>query len=116
MKIEGIPVQFIPVCNELIKEAVEEPVEVMYGRRKSNVLGLEYLIAVSLQTYRPKNRERLVKIFEETKADPKLLKKTLRKFNQFDRYTKFKEMYFEQRRGSSGRFEGMITLSFILDN
>ena len=78
--IEGIPVQFIPVYNDLVKDAVQCSVEVKYGRIKTRVLGLEYLIAVMLQTYRPKDRERLVKIFEEAKTDLKLLKRILKKF------------------------------------
>jgi hypothetical protein len=50
-----------------VKEAVQYSVEVKYGRIKTRILGLEYLIAVMLQTYRPKDRERLVKVFEEAK-------------------------------------------------
>ena len=95
--IEGVPVQFIPVYNELIKEAVHKSSEVIYERIKSNVLGLEYLIAVMFQTYRPKDRERLVKIFEEAVVDKPFLKKLLKKFNLLERYTRFKEIYFESR-------------------
>jgi hypothetical protein len=92
--IEGVPVQFIPVYNDLVKEAVQNSVEVKYGRIKTSVLGLEYLIAVMLQTYRPKDRERLVKIFEEAKIDLRLLKKILKKYGLYDKYVRFKEMYF----------------------
>jgi hypothetical protein len=92
--IEGVPVQFIPVYNDLVKEAVLYSDEVKYGRIKTKVLGLEYLIAVMLQTYRPKDRERLVKIFEEAKVDLKLLKKILKKHGLYDKYVQFKERYF----------------------
>jgi len=47
-----------------VKEAVKYCVEVKYGRMKTKVLGLEYLIAVMLQTNRPKDRERLIKVLE----------------------------------------------------
>jgi len=92
--IEGVPVQFIPVYNDLVKEAVQFSVEVKYGRIKTRVLGLEYLIAIMLQTYRSKDRERLVKVFEEAKIDLKFLKKILKKFGLYDKYIRFKEMYF----------------------
>lgn len=95
--IEGVPVQFIPVYNELIREAVLDTAEVKYGRINTKVLGLEYLVAIMLQTNRPKDRERLAKIFEEVKVDLRFLKKILKKFNLLDRYTRFKEMYFESR-------------------
>jgi hypothetical protein len=92
--IEGVPVQFIPVYNDLVKEAVQDSVEVKYGRIKTRVLGLEYLIAVMLQTYRPKDRERLVKVFEEAKIDLKLLERILKKYGLHDKYVRFKEIRF----------------------
>jgi hypothetical protein len=95
--IEGVPVQFIPAYNELVKEAVQYSDEVKYGRIKTKVLGLEYLIAVMLQTYRPKDRERLIKVFEEAKIDLKLLKKILKKYELYDRYIQFKEIYFDAK-------------------
>jgi len=95
--IEGIPVQFIPVYNDLVKEAVLYSDEVKYGRIKTKVLGLEYLIAVMLQTYRPKDRERLIKVLEEAKIDLKLLKKILKKYRLYDKYVQFKEMYFDTK-------------------
>jgi hypothetical protein len=92
--IEGIPVQFIPVYNDLVTEAVKNSNEVKYGRIKTRVLGLEYLIAIMLQTYRSKDRERLVKIFEEAKIDSKLLKKIIKKYGLYDKYVSFREVYF----------------------
>ena len=95
--IEGIPVQFIPAFNELVKEAVLNTVEVPYGRIKTKILGLEYLIAIMFQTYKPKDRERLVKIFEEAKIDTKLLRKILKKYDLYDKYVRFKKKYFDSK-------------------
>lgn len=95
--IEGVPVQFIPVYNDLVKEAVQYSDEVKYGRIKTKVLGLEYLIAIMLQTFRPKDRERLVKVFEEAKIDLKLLKRILKKYGLYDKYVQFKEKYFDTK-------------------
>jgi hypothetical protein len=95
--IEGVPVQFIPVYNDLVKDAVQHSADVKYGRIKTKVLGLEYLIAVMLQTYRPKDRERLVKVLEDVKIDLKLLKKILKKYGLYNKYVQFKEMYFGEK-------------------
>lgn len=95
--IEGVPVQFIPVYNELVREAVLNTAEIKYGRINTRVLGLEYLVAIMLQTNRAKDRVRLVKIFEEAKVDFRFLRKLLKKFNLLDKYSKFKEMYFGSR-------------------
>ena len=92
--IEGVPTQFIPVYNELVREAVQNSTEVKYGKMRTKVLGLEYLIAVMLQTYRAKDRERIIKIFEEVRVDQKFLKKLLKKYNLYGKYTKFRGLYF----------------------
>jgi len=57
-------------------------------------MNVEYLAAVMFQTYRAKDRERLLKIFEEAKVDLKFLRKLLKKFNLYERYIRFREMYF----------------------
>ena len=93
--IEGIPVQFIPVYNELVNEAVLKSVEAKYGRIKTKVLGLEYLVAIMIQTYRAKDRERLIKIFEEAEVDLRLLRKILKKYNLHDKYAEFRRRYFD---------------------
>ncbi|MFB0565642.1 MAG: hypothetical protein ACETWK_08195 [Candidatus Aminicenantaceae bacterium] len=93
--IEGVPTQFIPVYNELIKEAVQNSTEVEYGKTKTKVLSLEYLVAVMLQTYRAKDRERIIKIFEEVKVNLNFLRKLLKKHNLDEKYAKFRGLYFE---------------------
>jgi hypothetical protein len=60
-------------------------------------LRLDYLVAIMLQTNRPKDRERLVKILEEVKVDLRSLKKILKKFILLDEYARFREKYFEKR-------------------
>lgn len=57
--IEEIPVQFIPVYNELVKEAVENSADEKYGKTKTRILKAEYLIAIMLQTFRSKDREKI---------------------------------------------------------
>lgn len=94
--IEGIPTQFIPVYNELVREAVENSTGVKYGRTKTKVLALEYLIAVMLQTYRAKDRERIIKIFEEAKVNMQSLRKLLKKYKLYEKYNKFRGFYFEK--------------------
>lgn len=67
--IEGIPVQFIPVYNDLIKEAVETAVESTYKRVMTRILRPEYLLAIALQTNRPKDRERVFQLLGQAKVD-----------------------------------------------
>ena len=89
--IEGVPVQFIPVYNDLVREAVGTAREVKYGGTRTKVLGREFLVAVMLQTYRPKDKERLARIFEESKPDGRKLLGILKRHGLIDRYREFQE-------------------------
>lgn len=95
--IDGVPVQFIPVYNDLVKEAVGNSIEVRYGRLKTKVIGLEYLVAIMLQTYRSIDRERIIKIFEEAEVNLKLLNNILKKHNLHEKFLGFRRAYFGKR-------------------
>ena len=93
--IEGVPVQFIPVYNELVRKAVLNSIEVLYGKIKTRIIRLEYLAAIMLQVYRAKDRERLIKIFEDAEVNEKELFQILDKFKLKDRYKDFRRKFFE---------------------
>jgi hypothetical protein len=59
------------------------------------ILTAEYLIAISLQTYRPKDRERLVKFLEEVRINGLELGKILKSHGLEEKFGKFKERYRE---------------------
>ncbi|MGD2086539.1 MAG: hypothetical protein PVH61_10180 [Candidatus Aminicenantes bacterium] len=65
----------------------------LYKNIETKVMKLEYLIAIMLQTNRPKDRERVVKALNEGKVDNVLLKKILNKFELNTRLEKIMEMY-----------------------
>lgn len=88
--IEGIPVQFIPVYNDLVKEAVVTAVESMYQRVRTRILRPEYLLAIALQTNRSKDRERVIQLLNQAKLNSKLLAGVLKKYGLSERYRKLK--------------------------
>jgi hypothetical protein len=57
--IGGVPVQFIPTYNALVGEALERADERSFEGVPVRVFTLEHLIAIMVQTNRPKDRERL---------------------------------------------------------
>lgn len=87
--IEGIPVQFIPAYNALIEEAVLQAKPATYQRLRFNILRVEHLIAIALQTFRPKDRERIVRFLEEAKVDHHRLHGILKGHGLLDKYKKF---------------------------
>jgi hypothetical protein len=77
--IEGVPVQFLPVYNALLEEALREAREMSYQATETRVLRVEHLVAICLQTGRPKDRERVRILREQASLDDVYLTAILRR-------------------------------------
>ena len=72
--IAGVPVQFIPAYNPLVIEALSESKERKFGETPTRVLRLEHLLAIMLQTGRPKDWQRAAMVaFGATFDESRLL-------------------------------------------
>lgn len=91
--IEGVPVQFIPAYNELVEAAITHAKEIEYEGIKTKVVGLEYLIAIMIQTNRPKDRERIFLILEEAKIKQEVLNKILKRHGLMNKWKEVKKEY-----------------------
>ena len=91
--IEGVPVQLIPVYNELIREAVENAVEIEYKQAMIRVVKAEYLVAIMVQTFRPKDKERIIKFMDEGELDLEYLKGILQKYNLNEKFEQLMGLY-----------------------
>ena len=89
--IEGIPVQFLPAYNNLVIEALKNAVEIELYKVKTFIFKPEYLMAIMLQTNRSKDRERLIKFFEEADFSLREFENILEKFNLIKKYLEFKK-------------------------
>jgi len=92
--IEGVPVQFIPAYNELVTEAVEKAAEIKFKRTKTRVLRVEHLLAIMLQTDRPKDRTRITQILEEASVDEKALSDILERHGLQEKWQAFRKLYY----------------------
>ena len=79
IRIEGVPVQFLPAYNALLEEALREAQEIMYEDVPARVLRSEHLLAICLQTGRGKDRERVRVLREQAKLDTNLLAAILKR-------------------------------------
>jgi hypothetical protein len=79
IRIEGVPVQFLPAYNPLVEEALNEAQEIMYEDVPARVLRSEHLLAICLQTGRSKDRERVRILREQAKLDQNFLADVLRR-------------------------------------
>jgi len=88
--IEGIPVQFLPVYNDLVKEAVDNAVRMKYKDTVVNVLKQEYLLAIMVQTFRPKDKQRIIKFLDEGNVSETLLEEILNNHQLKTRFDLFR--------------------------
>ena len=85
IRIEGVPVQFLPAYNALLEEALKEAQEIMYEDVPARVLRSEHLLAICLQTGRSKDRERVRILREQAKLDQNFLADVLRRHQLEDK-------------------------------
>lgn len=98
--IEGVPVQFIPVYNPLIEEAVTQAVLANYEGIKIKILKIEYLLAIMIDTNRPKDRERIHQLLDDVSLNQNLLDEILQRHalkekweNQIEKQEKTNKKY-----------------------
>jgi len=94
--IEGIPVQMIPAYNEIIEEALNEAAEVKYQQIKTRIVRVEHLLVIMLQTYRPKDRERILLLLDETQIDMLYLENVLKRHGLMKKWLTFRMRYNEK--------------------
>lgn len=79
--IEGVPVQFLPAYDSLLEEALREAQEMAYQATPTRVLRIEHLLAICVQTGRPKDRERVRILRDQAKLDQAFLAGIIRRHN-----------------------------------
>jgi hypothetical protein len=89
--IEGIPVQFLLVYNDLAAEALDNRSKIRLFNEETYILKPEYLMAIMLQTGRMTDKERLAKFITDAKFDENKLLIILNKFKLTAAYNKFKK-------------------------
>tara|TARA_B100002003_G_scaffold219567_1_gene221332 strand:+ start:987 stop:1271 length:285 start_codon:yes stop_codon:yes gene_type:complete len=94
--LEEIPAQSIPSYNALVEEAIDKAVKVKYKGVKTKIVRVEHLMAIMLQTYRPKDRERMLLFLDEAQMDMHDLENTLERYGLQEKWNKFRRRYSEE--------------------
>jgi len=92
--IGDTPVQFIPTATLLEKEAVEKAISVKYKSVDIKILRPEYLVAIFLKVFRPKDRDKLIRLLDQVKIDKALLHDVLSRHNLDKKFNDFMEKYY----------------------
>jgi len=77
--IEGMPVKFLPVFNLLTEEAVEKARTIKYSRVTTRIMRPEHLVAIMLDTGRPKDYLRISMFLERGAVNKRLLSAVLKR-------------------------------------
>jgi hypothetical protein len=86
IRVEGVPVQFLPAYNPLIEEAINKSKVTNYGSVKTRVPLPEYLAAIMIQTGRQKDRARFEDMQAQASLDQALLQDILARHHLLERY------------------------------
>jgi hypothetical protein len=78
--IERLPVQFLPVFNPLTDEAVNQAHTVKVARVETRIMRAEHLVAIMLDTGRPKDYLRINMFLEQGALDRRSLNVILRRY------------------------------------
>jgi hypothetical protein len=77
--IEGMPVQFLPVFNALTEEAVEKAQTIKYAGIATRIMRPEHLVAIMVDTGRPKDYLRINMFLEQESVKMRQLQAVLKR-------------------------------------
>jgi hypothetical protein len=77
--LEEIPVQFLPVYNPLTEEALKKAHTIKYARVTTRIMRAEHLLAIMLDTGRPKDYLRISMFLESGAVNLRSLQAVLRR-------------------------------------
>ena len=94
--IEGWPVQFLPVYDELTEEALAKAIEVEFGSTPTRVLSAEHLAAIMLKTGRPKDHARLIQFFELNALNKVMLEEIIARHGLTPKWEGFQKRFLNE--------------------
>ena len=92
INVEGVPVQFLPVYNDLLNSAMKDAVGFDYEGVPTKVLSAEHLAAICVQTGRIKDKLRVAMFLTSAKFDKQKFLSLLSKFGLMERFSQWKLM------------------------
>lgn len=94
VNIEGIPVQFIPISEGLVEEAIKNAVNVTISGVQTKILAVEYLVAIMLQLNRPKDKAKIDLLInnDEVSIDMSKMQQILTKYGLTKKWERFKDV------------------------
>ena len=93
IEVEGWPVQFLPSIGALTREALDSARAVTVGQTETRIFTQEHLMAICLETGRPKDMARLLQFVEEGDADQETFHAILQRHGLTEKWTQFQTRF-----------------------
>jgi hypothetical protein len=95
--IEDWPVDFLTTDKQpLVHEAVVQANEFDLEGERTFVFSAEHLVAVALQTDRPKDKARIIQFLEEQKVDLRRLQDVIQRHQLLNKWARFRQQFYEK--------------------
>ena len=91
--ISGWPVQFLPATGSVVREALEDAVEVDVEGTPARVFTAEHLAAIALQTGRAKDKARLLQFVESGALDVTRFESILKRHQLAQAWQRFQQQF-----------------------
>lgn len=95
IRIEGWLVQFLPTEKALYAEALAQAISGDMDGVRVRVFTAEHLMAIALDTGRPKDHARLIQFVEAAVFDPSKLDAILRRHGLLDKWARFEQRFLQ---------------------
>jgi hypothetical protein len=89
IEIAGWPVQFLPIFNPLLEEAYDQAVTIAFHDVPTRIMQVEHLVAIMVQTGRPKDYARILRFLEAEAVNVAALEPILAKHGLSERWQEF---------------------------
>lgn len=90
------PVQFLPPSDDLEREALVEAIETEVEGVKTWVMTAEHLVAIALNTARPKDHVRILQFLEQRVVSADELNRILIRHGLVSKWTRFQVRYLDK--------------------
>jgi hypothetical protein len=89
IEIAGWPVQFLPIFNQLLEEAYEHAATITFHDVPTRIMQVEHLVAVMVQTGRPKDYARILRFLEAEAVNVAALEPILARHGLSEKWQEF---------------------------
>ncbi len=98
LRIEDWLVQFLPPTGKLVEEAIATARQVEVGEAvETYVMTAEHLMAIALQTGRPKDMTRIIQFIDSGRFDERALQTVLERHGLVSQWQEFQRRFIQQQ-------------------